>query len=32
MKKGKGNKLIDLKDGDSVVAITTRLREGDIYH
>lgn len=23
MKKGKGNKLIDLKDGDSVVAITT---------
>ena len=28
MKKGKGNKLIDLKDGDSVVAITT-FREGD---
>lgn len=28
MKKGKGNKLIDLKDGDSVVAITT-LAEGD---
>ena len=28
MKKGKGNKLIDLKDGDSVVAITT-FSEGD---
>ena len=28
MKKGKGNKLIDLKDGDSVVAITT-FAEGD---
>ena len=28
MKKGKGNKLIDLKDGDSVVAITT-FGEGD---
>ncbi len=28
MKKGKGNKLIDLKDGDSVVAITT-LTESD---
>lgn len=28
MKKGKGNKLIDLKDGDSVVAITT-FNEGD---
>ena len=28
MKKGKGNKLIDLKDGDSVVTITT-FAEGD---
>ena len=28
MKKGKGNKLIDLKDGDSVVAITT-FSQGD---
>lgn len=28
MKKGKGNKLIDLKDGDNVVAITT-FSEGD---
>ena len=28
MKKGKGNKLIDLKDGDSVVAITS-FSEGD---
>lgn len=28
MKKGKGNKLIDLKDGDSMVAITT-FAEGD---
>ena len=28
MKKGKGNKLIDLKDGDSVIAITT-FSEGD---
>ena len=28
MKKGKGNKLIDLKDGDSVVAIAT-FAEGD---
>ena len=28
MKKGKGNKLIDLKDGDSVVAIAT-FSEGD---
>ena len=28
MKKGKGNQLIDLKDGDSVVAITT-FSEGD---